>query len=239
MAHLRRRPRQHALRAARSDQPGQLQEARGRVALQDRRARAAARVQPAVHAADGRRRAVFDRRHPSRRRCARCRHRRDALDAQPERRPARRGGAAAAVGPRTVVLERRPRRADPLRHAGLPDGRARREDRRARRRLRQERHRRSQAGLRSGAVDLDQRRGRPARGAGHRQGRRHHRRGVRDRRQSEEQDEHQGLRARVRRPHGQAAVGVPHDSAARASWASTRGEATPRPTPGTPACGRR
>ena len=52
----------------------------------------------------------IDRRHPARRRRARCGDRRDAVDAQRERRQARRIGAAAAVGPRTGVLDRRARR---------------------------------------------------------------------------------------------------------------------------------
>ena len=71
--------------------------------------------------------------------------RRDAVDAQPERRPARRGGAAAAVGPRPRVLDRRQGGAHPLRHARLSAGRARCQDRRPDPRLRQERHRRSEA----------------------------------------------------------------------------------------------
>ena len=45
VADLRRRPRAHALRAARPDQRRQLQQARGRVAVQDRQPRAAAGVQ--------------------------------------------------------------------------------------------------------------------------------------------------------------------------------------------------
>ena len=43
---------------------------------------------------------------------------------------ARRRRAAAAVGPRPRVLDRRPRGTHPLRHARLPPGRAQREDRR-------------------------------------------------------------------------------------------------------------
>ena len=45
----------------------QLQQARSRVALQDRRAGPAARVQPGVNAARRQRRDVFDRRHAPRR----------------------------------------------------------------------------------------------------------------------------------------------------------------------------
>ncbi len=112
--------------------------------------------------------AVLDRRHPPRRRGARRGHRRDAVDAQPERRQARRGGAAPALRPRPGVLDRRQGGADPLRHAGLPADRARREDRRPDSRLRHERHRRSEAGQRSGDGSRH-RRDRAARGAGHRQ----------------------------------------------------------------------
>ena len=60
---------------------------------------------------------------------ARCGHRRAAVDAQRGRGRARRGGAAAAVGPRPRLLDRRQRGAHPLRHARLPADRARREDR--------------------------------------------------------------------------------------------------------------
>ena len=49
---------------------------------------------------------------------------------QPERGQARRSRASSAVGPRSGVLDRRPRRrSHHLRHAGLPDDRAQREDR--------------------------------------------------------------------------------------------------------------
>ena len=62
---------QHALLAARSDQRRQLQQARGRVAVQDRQPRPAARVQARGDAADGERRALHDRRHAPRGRRAR------------------------------------------------------------------------------------------------------------------------------------------------------------------------
>ena len=105
--------------------------ARGRVALQDRQPRSAARVQSRRHAADGQGRALLDRRIAPRRRGARRRHRRAAVDAQRERRQARRSRAAPAVRPRAGLLDRRPRGANPLRHARLSARRARREDRRA------------------------------------------------------------------------------------------------------------
>ena len=54
VADLRRRSREHALLAARPDQRRQLQQARSGVAVQDRHARPAPRVQPAGDAADGR-----------------------------------------------------------------------------------------------------------------------------------------------------------------------------------------
>ena len=117
----------------------------GRVALQDRHARPAARLQLGVHAARGQRHDLRHRRHAARRRRARRRDRRDALDVQHQRRQARRRRAAKAVGPRARVLDRRPRRqAGHLRHARLPARRAQREDRRSGHALRQERHRRSE-----------------------------------------------------------------------------------------------
>ena len=94
----------------------------------------ASRIQARRHAADGQRRALHDRRHAARGRRARRGDRRAALGARGARRRARGGVAAAAVGPRRRLLDRRPRRADPLRHDRLPAGRARREDRRAHRR---------------------------------------------------------------------------------------------------------
>ena len=101
---------QHALRAARSDQRGQFRQARGRLAVQDRRPRPASRVQLRVHAADGRRRALHDRRLAPRGGRARRRDRRDDVDAQRARGQARRRGAAQAVRPRPRLLDRRPRR---------------------------------------------------------------------------------------------------------------------------------
>ena len=128
----RRRPRQ-PLFAARSDQRAELQRSRGRLALQDRQPRHAARVQARRDAADGQGRAVHDRRHAPRRRGARRGHRRAALGPPLPRRPARRRRAPSAFRPRPRVLDRRQgRRSHPLRHAGLSPHRARREDRAAR-----------------------------------------------------------------------------------------------------------
>ena len=239
VADLRRRPRQHALLAARSDHQRQLQQARSRVAVQDRRARPAARVQLPGDAADGRRRRLLDRRHAPRRRRARRRHRRDAVDAQRERRQARRSGAAPALGPRPRLLDRRPRATRIVyvtpgyqmvaldAKTGVPV-----------------------AGFgKNGIVDLktdddqpidlDHRRDRPARGADRRQGRHRRRRRAPAGRRAEEQDEREGLHPRLRRAHRQAAVDLPHHSARRASSATTPGRRTRGRTPATPACGRR
>ena len=62
VADLRGDAGEHALLAARSDQRGELRHARSGVAVQDRQPRPAAGVQLPVHAADGRRRALHDRR---------------------------------------------------------------------------------------------------------------------------------------------------------------------------------
>ena len=160
VAHLRRRPRQHPLLAARPDQRGQLQQARSRVALQDRQPRPAARVQleatplmvnGVLYTTAGTRRAVV------------------ALDAATGELLWMHGetkASAATAAPRQLSgrglaywTDGR-RRAHPLRHARLPAGRARREDRASGRRLRQERRRRSEAERRSG-----HRSDRPARSA--------------------------------------------------------------------------
>ena len=136
VADLRRRPREHALFSARSDQQRQLQQARGRVAVQDRRARPAPGVQLQVDAADGRRRRLLHGRHAARRRrarrraparCCGCTARTKASAAN-----RRRGNCRAAGSP--TGPQRRRARAHRLRHARLSDGRARREDRRPGRR---------------------------------------------------------------------------------------------------------
>ena len=153
MADLRRRSRQHALLAARSDQRGQLQQARGRLALQDRQPRAAARVQLRVHAADGRAASSTSTAGIApRRRRARRGDRRDDVDAQRATKGTRGEAAPRQLSGRGLAYwtDGRERQPHPLRHARLPAGRARREDRRAGPRLRQERHRRSEARGRSG-----------------------------------------------------------------------------------------
>ena len=65
---------------------------------------------------------------------AQCAHRRDEVDVRAGRGRARHPlGAAPAVGPRPLLLDRRPgRRAHPLRHHRLSPGRAERQDRRSR-----------------------------------------------------------------------------------------------------------
>ena len=131
-----------------------------------------------------------------------------------ERRQARRSRAAPALGPRPLVLDRRPRRAGIVyvtpgyqlvaldAKTGAPV-----------------------AGFgKNGIVDLkteddqemdlDHRRDRPARGADHREGRHRRRRRAPAGRRAEEQDQREGLRPRLRRADRQAALDLPHDSAA-------------------------
>ncbi len=211
---LRRRPGQHAVCAARSDQRGQLQQARDRLAVQDRQPGPAARVPVRIDAADGPRRRLLDRRHPAGGRRARRGHRRAAVDAQRARRRARRGSAPAALGPRPGVLDRRPRRADSLRHAGLPPHRARRKDRQSDPELRHGRSRRSEAERRSDDGPRHRRdwsalRADRCRQHGHRR-----RRALVGRRAAQ-QDQREGLHPRVRRQDRQAVVDLPHDSTAR------------------------
>ena len=62
-------------------------------------------------------------------------------------------------------------------------------------------------------MDPVHRRHRPARGAAHRQGHHHHRRGAHRGQPAGEPAQRQGLRARLRRAHRQAAVDLPHHSA--------------------------
>ena len=87
---LQRGPHGQQVLAARSDQRGQLQQARSRVAVQDRHARAASGIQARRHAGRGQRRPLHDRRHPPLGRGARWRDRRADLGAQPSRREPRR-----------------------------------------------------------------------------------------------------------------------------------------------------
>ena len=151
-----------------------------------------------VDAGDGQRRVVYDSRKPARGRGARSRDGRGAVDAQRTRRPARRGSATTAFGPRPRVLDRRKRGTHPLRHARLSARCAQRENRHARAGVRRRRHRRSEAEQRSGDRS-DVGRDRPALHAdGGRQRRRRRRRAPIGRR-SDRQDEHQGLHPRVRR----------------------------------------
>ena len=87
VAHLRRQSRQPSLLARRSDHEGQLQPAADRVAAEDRLPGPASRHALFGHAAAGRPRALHDRRHAARGDRAQRRHRRDALDAHRGRRP--------------------------------------------------------------------------------------------------------------------------------------------------------
>ena len=107
VADLRRRPRQHPIRAARSDYEGQLRRSGDCLAVQDGCARPEARVQLPIHAAHGRRCLVLDgRESPGGLRPGR-RDRRNALDVQQARRQARRGRAPRTVRTGARVLDRR------------------------------------------------------------------------------------------------------------------------------------
>ena len=142
------------------------------------------------------------------------------LGAQPAR------GTRAAVAPRqlsgrgAVVLDRRQRRrAHPLRDDRLSARRAQREDRRADPVVRHGRHRRSE-GRRRERHAASRSIWRPARSAC--TPRRPSSRtssivgsSFREGAHRQHAQQHQGARARVRRPHRQAAVDVQHDSAAR------------------------
>ena len=140
-------------------------------------------------------------------------NRRTALDAQRARGRARRRGAAAVVGPRPGVLDRRPRGAHSLRDARLSPHRAECKDRRPGRRLRQQRRRRSEAGRRPGHRS-DDRRNRAACDAHGGQKRRHRRRRRQDRRKPQELSKREGLRSRIRRQDRQAPLDLPHHSGA-------------------------
>ena len=113
--------------AARSDQRRQLQQARSRVAVQDRQPRHASRVQARRHAAGDQGRPLHDRGHAPLGRRARRPDRRADLDPQLSRRQPRRDRAAPAVRPRRLVLDRRQRRRPhPLCDARLSPDRAQR-----------------------------------------------------------------------------------------------------------------
>jgi hypothetical protein len=124
------RPQGLAVFAARPDQRLQLQEARGRLALQDRQPWHTPRVQVGGHAPDGQGRHLRHRRHAALGRGARRENRRAALDAQPARGHPRRYCSATVIGTRRVVLDRRQgRRPRRLRDDRIPAGRAQREKR--------------------------------------------------------------------------------------------------------------
>ena len=154
-------------------------------------------------------------RHAPHRRRARSGERRDAVDVAHGRGEARRSGAAAGLGPRPRLLDRRQgRRAHRHRHARLSHGPAQREDRRARRVVRTKRRRRSQDRDRSARHRSRDRRHRPQLAAGARQQRHRRRRRSSSRRRAAREGERQGLHPRLRRAHRQASVDLPHDSAA-------------------------
>ena len=161
-----------------------------------------------------------DGRQPAGRRRARSGHRRAALDAQRAGRRARIRRAAPAVGPRPGVLDRRPRRTHPVRHARLPAHRAEREDRRPRAGLRHERRRRSQAGRRPGDRP-DERRHRAPCDADGRQERRDRRRRGQDRRKPQELSEREGATSADSTSGPASASG---SSTPFRSWASSANE---------------
>ena len=131
VADVHRRSSRQQVLAARSDQRQQLQQDGSRLAIQDRQPRPASRDQARRHAADGQGHALRHGRHAPRRRRARRADRRAEVDVQHGRGRARHAlGAASALGPRPVVLDRRQRRrAHPLRHDRLSPGGAQRQDR--------------------------------------------------------------------------------------------------------------
>ena len=200
-------------------------------------------VQARRHAARGQRRALHHRRHAALGRRARRQDRRTDLGAQPARRQARRRLAAAAVGPRSLLLDRRPRRRPhPLRHHRLSPGRAEREDRRADRRLRQERHRRPEGrrGVRRRAADRSRdRRDRPARHARDRQGRRRSsdRRSAKARRSARTTTPRAWCAPSTCAPASCCGRSTPFRG--RANSATTPGRTTRGRSTATPACGRR
>ena len=214
MAHLGRRPRRHPLRTARPDRRGQLRRSGARLALPDREPRAAPRLLPADHAPDDRRRALHHGRQPSQRGRHRRGHRRAPVDVPPRRGRARRAVRAAALGPRRRLLDRRRRRrADLFRHHRLPARGAGCEDRLAGPRLRRRRRRRLEAEQRPGPGPDHERAGLERRSG---RGRRHRHRGRREplRQNAAQPPQRQGLRARLRRPHGRAPLDLPHHPAA-------------------------
>ena len=209
----------HEVLAARPDQRGQLQQARSRVAVQDRHPRPASGIQARRHAARDQRRALHDRRHAPLGRRARRQDRRADVGAQPARRAPRRRSrrgscraAASRTGPtaaatiailyvttgyRLVALNAKTGALiSSFGTNGVVD-------------------------LKVGAVfgngqpiDLETGEIGVHSTPRHRQGRRHRRVVVPRRRDRQHAQQHQGPRARVRRAHRQAALDVQHDSAA-------------------------
>ncbi len=131
------------------------------------------------------------------------------------RRQARGERAAPGIGTRRRLLDRWQRgRAYSHGHAWLPARRAECEDRCARSNVRTQRHRRSQDRARPAGYRFGYCRYRPQRAAGCRQQRRRHRRRAHTGKRTAHEGKRQGLRPRLRRPHRQASVDFPHDSAA-------------------------
>ena len=184
------------------------------MALAGRELRPRARVQLPRNADHGRRRALHHGRVPARRRRDRCREWRNALDVSHGRGRPHGVRAPGQLGPRSVVLEGRVRRADLPDHARLPSGRTGCRDRTAsplvwavRRRRLEERpgppggpdRGDDRIELPSGRLE---RRGRGRCGDAH---------GA----QSREQGEHPWLRTRIRCTDRGAPLDLPHHSSAR------------------------
>ena len=88
-------------------------------------------------------------------------------------------------------------------------------------------------------LDPIDRRDRPARRADHREGRDRRRRRAPRRQRAAQQDQRQGLHPRLRCPHRQAAVDLPHHPDEGRVRLRHVGSGRARRTPATPACGRR
>ena len=218
------------------DQRFQREQAAYRLVVESEEFRTVGRIQLGSHAPDGGRPPVRHRRA------------RGATRSRSTPRPARlcgctgsmKGRAARRWRARTIAAWRigvRERRTHPADLARLPIDCARRPHRPRHSWLRQGRHRRSLGGSRP-------RRGQAGRDrlvvARHRGARRDRgRRGPASRHCAALEEERPRLHPRVRRPHRQAALDLPHHSAARRVRPPDLGETVPGSTPATPAHGVR
>ncbi len=238
MALLRRRRRQLEILAARSDQRGERRATARGVAMELARQRDRGGKPPGAaghlrgHAADGERCHVHL--HRSRRhRGDRSRHRQDHLAIRSGDVEGGSADESRVPAPRSLVLDRRHRRAAVRRHSRrLPDL-GRREDGQARHRVRHRRARRSHrtARLRRTNPQLH-----GDLGAGGRAQRGDLRR--RDLRRTAAKGDGAGRRQRFRRAHRASGCGRSDRCHSPASTATTRGKATPPNTPATRTSGR-